>query len=315
MYLHSDDPPVTACSQRSPAGNEKQAADHLISRLFGTDLGLTSAWAILLTKESTFKKSVVMFDSMGRPKMVGQVSSSSQSAKEALLWLKWADSDYQSARLLLLQGLLVQGAAFSNTAVEKYLKSVFAHRGLSIPHSHEVVKLYQRFKNETGSDLDLNLSYLRLLQKAYKLRYPDEATDGFNIALNGVRLLVELDRTAKKIIERFHIVRTDRDERVMLILERAMQNKDGSVLTSNAALNPSLGSQLFSNPSPSYDFRRHNGQIYETNYFTETVSDGPDYELEGFAVISDNQFRVAYLPILQNPNSASVNGLAQVRVP
>jgi hypothetical protein len=36
MYLHSDDPPVTACSPRSPAGNEKQAADHLISRHIGT---------------------------------------------------------------------------------------------------------------------------------------------------------------------------------------------------------------------------------------------------------------------------------------
>lgn len=247
--------------------------------------------------------------------MVGQVTCSSQSAKETLLWLKWADSDYQSARLLLLQGLLVQGAAFSNTAVEKYLKSLFAHRDLPIPHSHNVANLYQLVKNKTGSDLDLNESYLGLLQKAYKLRYPDDVTDGFNIALNQVRLLVELDRTVEKIIERFHIVRTDRNEKIMLILERAAQDKDASVLTNNVALDPSLGARLFSSPSHSYDFRRHKGQTYETNYVTEIVSDGPDYELEGFAVVSDNQFKVAYPPILQNPNSASVNGLAQVRVP
>jgi len=247
--------------------------------------------------------------------MVGRVTSSSQSARETLLWLKWADSDYQSARILLLQGLLVQGAAFSNTAVEKYLKSLFAHRNLSIPRSHEVAKLYQLVKNQTGSDLDLNESYLGLLEKAYKLRYPDDAADGFNIALNQVRLLVELDRTVKKIIERFHIVRTDRNEKIMLILERAMQAKDVSVLTNNVALDPSLGSQLFASPSHSYDFRRHKGQIYETNYVTEKVSDGPDYAMEGFAVVSDTQFNVAYPPILQDPNSASVNGLAQVRVP
>ncbi len=247
--------------------------------------------------------------------MVDRVTCSSQSVKKTLLWLKWADSDYQSARLLLLQGLLVQGAAFSNTAVEKYLKSLFAHRDLSIPHSHKVAELYQRVKNETGSDLDLNESYLRLLQKAYKLRYPDDATDGFNIALNQVRLLVELDRTVKKIIERFHIVQTDRNEEILLILKRAMRDNDASVLTNNVALDPSRGTHLFSGPSHSYDFRRHRGQIYETNYVTEKVSDGPDYEMEGFAVVGENQFKVAYLPILQNPNSASVNGLAQVRVP
>jgi HEPN domain-containing protein len=241
--------------------------------------------------------------------------SSGQTAKETLLWLRWADEDYRSARLLLLQGLLVQGAAFCNTAIEKYLKSLFAHRGRPIPHSHQVARLYGLIKSETGSDLDVNESYLRLLEKAYKLRYPDDATDGFNIALNQVRLLAELDRTVKKIIERFQIVRTDRNEKIMLILERAMQDKDAAILTKNVALDPSLGSGLFSSPSQSYDFRRHKGQIYETNYVTAAVSDGPDYEVEGFSVVKDNQFKVAYPPILQSPNSASVNGLAQVRVP
>ena len=243
------------------------------------------------------------------------VISSGQSAKETLLWLKWADADYRSARLLLLHGLLVQGAAFSNTAIEKYLKSLFAHRGRPIPHSHQVARLYKLVKNETGSNLDVNESYLRLLEKAYKLRYPDDAADGFNIALNQVRLLAELDRTAKRIIERFQIARTDRNEKIMLILERAMQDKDPSILTNNVALDPSLGSGLFSSPSHSYDLRRHRGQIYETNYITVAVGDGPDYEMEGFSVVSDNQFKVAYPPILQNPNSASVNGLAQVRAP
>lgn len=244
-----------------------------------------------------------------------QVTSSSQSVIETLLWLKWADADYQSARILLLQGLLVQGTALSNTAVEKYLKSLFAHRNLPIPRSHEVARLYRQIKNQTGADLDLNESYLGLLEKAYKLRYPDDAADGFNIALNQVRMLVELDRTVKKIIERFHIVRKDRNEKIMLILERAMQANDASILTNNIALTPTLGEQLFAHPSHSYDFRRHRGQIYETNYVTEKVSDGPDYAMEGFAVVGERQFSVAYPPILQSPNSASVDGLAQVRVP
>jgi len=247
--------------------------------------------------------------------MSGQVTGSNQSTVETLLWLKWADSDYQSSRLLLLHGLLVQGAAFANTSIEKYLKSLFAYRNLSIPHSHDVANLYQLIKDKTGSDLDLNESYLRLLQKTYKLRYPDDAKDGFNIALNQVRLLAELDRTVKKIVERFHIVRAETNEKIMLILERALQDNNASILTNNVALVPTGGSQLFSRPSHSYDFRRHKGKIYETNYVTEKVSDGPEYEMEGFAVVSDNQFKVAYIPILDNPNNASMNGLDQVRVP
>jgi HEPN domain-containing protein len=235
--------------------------------------------------------------------------------EEILLWLRWADTDYRSARLLLLQGLLVQGAAFSNTAIEKYLKSLFAHRRLPIPHSHHVAKLYELIKSESGSDLDLNESYLRLLEKAYKLRYPDDAAEGFNIALNQVRLLAELDRTVKKITERFNIVRKDKNEKILLILERAVQDKDAAILTKNVALDPSSGSGLFSSPSYSYDFRRHKGAIYETDYMTGSVSDEPNHEIEGFSVVSDTQFTVAYRPILDNPNTASVNGLAQVRVP
>jgi len=235
--------------------------------------------------------------------------------EETLLWLRWADTDYRSARLLLLQGLLVQGAAFSNTAIEKYLKSLFAHRMVPIPHSHQVARLYERIKNETGSDLGVNESYLRLLEKAYKLRYPDDAADGFNIALNQARLLAELDRTVKKVIERFQIVRRDRNENILLILERAKEDKDAAILSKNVALDPSLVSGLFSSPSHSYDFRRHKGVIYETDYVTVAVTDGPDYEVEGFSVVSDTQFTAAYRPIIGNPNSASVNGLLQVRVP
>lgn len=239
---------------------------------------------------------------------------SGEGVQDTLLWLRWADTDYRSARLLLLQGLLVQGSVFSNTAVEKYLKSLFAHQGLRVPHSHQVAKLFERIKREMGSDLSLNESYLRLLEKAYKLRYPDDVPDGFNIALNQIRLLAELDRTVKKITERFRIVRSDRNEKIFLVLERAVQDKDAAILESNVALDPSAVSRSFSSPSRSYDFRRHKGAIYETDYATATVSDGPDYEVEGFSVVSDRQFKIAYGPILENPNAASVNGVRQDRV-
>jgi HEPN domain-containing protein len=241
-------------------------------------------------------------------------SQSGKDAEKTLMWLRWADTDYLAARLILLAGLLVQGAALSDTAIEKYLKSLFSHRRLPIPRTHRVSELYERIKKETGTDLIVNESYLRLLEKAYSLRYPDEVTEGFNIALNRVRLLAELDRTVKKITERFQIVREHMNEKIPLVLERAILEKDERILRDNVALKASLTSALFSNPSHSYDLRMHKGILRETEYTTATVEDGQDYEVEGFAVVNDLQFTVAYRPILESPNSASVNGLRQLRV-
>ena len=55
-------------------------------------------------------------------------SQSGKDAEKTLMWLRWADTDYLAARLTLPAGLLVQGAALSDTAIEKYLKSLFSHR-------------------------------------------------------------------------------------------------------------------------------------------------------------------------------------------
>ena len=230
---------------------------------------------------------------------------------DVLMWLRWADADYNAARLCLLNGLLVQGAAFSNTALEKYVKSLFAHRSLEVPSGHEVSSLYGKMKRESGSDLSVNESYLRLLQLAYKLRYPDDISDGFNIALNQVRLLVELDRTVLRLTERFEIKKNG--EKVPLVLERAIRDNDQRILQHNAALNPHIASTLFATPSQSFDFRRHKGQTYEATYISKSVEDNADFELEGFKVLADYKFKVAYKPF-QESKSAAVGGLEQQQV-
>jgi HEPN domain-containing protein len=102
-----------------------------------------------------------------------------------LHWIRWADADYLSARLLLLQGLLVQGAALANTAIEKYLKAVFCHAQVKIPHGHAIDALYAKVKAIGPTNLDLNESFLRLLRKAYKLRYPDDLNKVFSAGFVG----------------------------------------------------------------------------------------------------------------------------------
>jgi HEPN domain-containing protein len=229
------------------------------------------------------------------------------------LWLRWADSDYRSARILILQGQLLQGAAFSDTAIEKYLKSLFAHLGLAVPKTHRVSELYAEIKQATSSDHHVNEGYLRLLEKAYKLRYPDEATEGFNIALNQARLLAQLDRTVKEIVDRFHIVERTTKRKIPSVLEQAILDQDEVILVNNVALNSTLAEGLFSSPSRSFDLRRHQGNLFDTNYMTASVTDGPDHEPEGFRV-ENGKLIVAYRPILESPNDASVNGIRQIRV-
>jgi HEPN domain-containing protein len=238
----------------------------------------------------------------------------SKGVETVLLWLRWADTDYRAARLLLMTGILVQGAALANTAIEKYLKSLFRFSGLAIPYSHKVSVLYAQIKKETSSDLDVNESFLRLIEKAYSLRYPEPLDEGFNIALNQVRLLAELDRTVQKITDRFQVKERATGKKVPLVLDRALQDRDEGILTNNVGLNFSLAAGLFASPSRSYDLRIHKGVLRETDYLSASAKDTSEHELEGFRVVNDLQFEVAYRPILNSPNSASVDGLRQRRV-
>ncbi len=131
---------------------------------------------------------------------------SGNQAVEALMWITWANTDYRAARLLLLNDMTVQGTALANTAVEKYLKAVFAHVGLPIPRQHHVDKLYERIHAIPKSELSLNMGFLQLLRKAYKLRYFDDLPEGFNIALSQAKILAQLDRSVLAITNRFKIV-------------------------------------------------------------------------------------------------------------
>src|SRR5262249_29154476 len=153
----------------------------------------------------------------------------------------WARSDYRAARLLLLGGgeFLIQGAAFANTAIEKLFKTMFVYLGTKFPHSHNVTALFQKLKEQTQTNLQINESFLRLLAKSYKLRYPDDLEEGFNVALNEARILVELDRTVRAILDRITIFKSGTEEKVDNFLEVAIKQNDQDILTNNAGLDPS----------------------------------------------------------------------------
>ena len=114
------------------------------------------------------------------------------SAELIVNWLRWADTDYIAARRLLLDGLLVQGAAYANTALEKYFKTILLIKKKKTPKVHNISILFRRVL-ESNVPINLNEDFLQLLFKVYKLRYPDELKVDYSVAINRTRLLTELD--------------------------------------------------------------------------------------------------------------------------
>src|ERR1035437_6467092 len=112
-------------------------------------------------------------------------------------WLSWADKDYIAARRLLLDGFLVQGASLANTAIEKYLKASIVCQGKKVKHGHDPLTIYMQMKAD--STLQLDQDFLALLAKAYKMRYPDDLSAGYNIALSQALILDALDQSVKLI--------------------------------------------------------------------------------------------------------------------
>jgi HEPN domain-containing protein len=227
--------------------------------------------------------------------MVNKTTAGGQ-AETTLRWIRWADADYHGARTLLLQGLLIQGAALANTTLEKYLKAVCSHSGMKIPHGHAVDVLYGKIAAHRPTTLALNESYLRLLRKSYKLRYPDELNEGYSIALNQAKLLSQLDRSVLEITRRFDM--RINGTTIPMVLDEARERQHQIFLAKNVAVDPALADSLFSSPSHSYDIRNHKGNLYQVIYQSLHIQDDLVFEVEGFMPLNDQQFVVAFPPIV-----------------
>ena len=205
-------------------------------------------------------------------------------------WLKWADSDYLAARHLLLGSMVVQGAILANTAIEKYLKALYAHLGLSIPRSHNVQALYCELTTSGKSTTVLNDSFLSILPKAYDLRYPDELPDGFNIAINQIKLLAELDRTVFAITNSFVFT----EGTVDLVLARAAKHGDERFLTKNVVLRAQQTKDCFATDSRSFEFRIQKPLIINFEYLSPNVADDGLFDQIGAVLTPDKGVQLAF---------------------
>jgi HEPN domain-containing protein len=211
---------------------------------------------------------------------MGMLRADSNAAEEAARWLAWADKDYISARVLLLRDLLVQGTTLSNTAVEKYFKTVCLLANAVFPRVHEVSKLAGIVRS-AGVNLNLNQGYLSLLSKAYKLRYPDDLKPGYNIVLSQPKLLTELDFTAFEIRKGFGFQRSS-GKQVQTYFDNLIARQDSALLDLNIAFSQARRDEVFGEKNKCYELRiLPNGTCMEAEYATTGIVDDRKFDEVG----------------------------------
>ena len=120
-------------------------------------------------------------------------------------YLQLAYKDYVAARVLILAGLLSQGAGLASTAVEKSLKALCAFRGMECRGHLRKAHINNAINFAPWLVPHLNKDFIELLRRAYRLRYIDDLRGGFNLVIASREFLAELDDTVLHILERCKI--------------------------------------------------------------------------------------------------------------
>jgi HEPN domain-containing protein len=217
---------------------------------------------------------------------------SGDQARTILHWLTWADNDYLAARRLLLDGLLVQGASLANTAIEKYLKALVVFQSKAAVRGHNPLGIYKRVRK--NSSLQLNESFLCLLEKSYKMRYPDDLDDGYNIVLSQALILDALDQSVKSITDRI-AMKNARGEPIKRQIHLLIERGDPRIVSLNTALGTTTKETLLSQPSRVFECRFLSNNYLGAEYLTEGIVD-TDFGKDAFVQKSDRTFQFGYTP-------------------
>ncbi len=221
--------------------------------------------------------------------------------KDIIGWLNLADDDYLSARVLIDNGMLIQGAILSSTSIEKYLKMIgeifdvkFSSRDIK---EHNVLGLYQTHKNN-GSTLNLNKNYLKFLVKIYRYRYPDNLESNFSFALNQSKLIVALDEAVHILRNRLKLVNEKGEEQQNSRIHEMVRSNDLRLTRMNHTFGNIAREELFNKPSVWHEVRFVDGKTWMEAQYTAFVKDDGEYNLSGMDQgESERQFKLKAEPI------------------
>ena len=208
--------------------------------------------------------------------------------------------DYIGARVLLMSGLLLQGAILGSTAVEKYLKAILAFKG-NVSHGHLKTAHINAAKNfDSRLEKMLNDKFLLLLQRVYEMRYIDSLSVDFNVVIAYREFLAELDFTCQMLHESFKL--NINGAQVVSSYHIARDQKDELLCTDNFVAN-NLSKQGFigAEDQQVYEARlcRYRGLIEISYTSAARVSDG-DFTREGMRNMDDTgaSFMVSLAPMV-----------------
>ncbi|WPV67038.1 hypothetical protein [Chitinophaga sp. LS1] len=148
-----------------------------------------------------------------------------------------AYSDYIAARVLLNKDLIIQGAILASTAIEKYLKVLIC------ACTGKIVQIHLTKLEEIKAQIEkigysvlfekIDLKFLEILSKVYKLRYYDTIKKPTTVGFFKNQFLGELDGTEalfKKIINPYN---SETNEVILTPFKRELKNSNPDLLTNN----------------------------------------------------------------------------------
>jgi len=224
--------------------------------------------------------------------------SSPDRVKPTRWFLHDAYTDYVAARVLLLRGLLKQGVVLSSTAIEKCAKAVLALHG-NTSRGHLNTAHFNVLRTDPKFGNLLNPDFIKLNQKAYRLRYTDDLPFDFNMVVASREFLAEMDQTILSVTSCFKIHDSGRHRPIGY--EAGIQRGDEHLIAENHVItHEPLERFIYAKPQFVYEVCRDPLRgLVEATYMTETPPRRIGFLRAGLALRegSREDFESSYFPI------------------
>lgn len=153
--------------------------------------------------------------------------------------------DYVAGRTLLMKNMPTQGTILGVTALEKLMKAIcLLHREeITVGGSgHALSDMATKIKTHQYELLtDEDVAFIEHIDKSYKLRYPDNISENFEIYLPSLKILENLDRVYCKLTTSEKVLELNPDKKMFDVYKT--QNKQ-LLFNCNVHFNPSLLTKL-----------------------------------------------------------------------
>lgn len=181
-------------------------------------------------------------------------SKLSTNGRQVQTFISDSINDYVAARVLLLSGLLQQGAILGSTSIEKACKAILAFHG-NESRGHLKKAHWNAVKNfDKNLWAQLKHDFLELNRKAYLLRYTDDLPVDFNIVIAQREYLAELDHTIISLVQGFGF-QTEVSEQGTKFTQ-LLTGEDSRLLAENHVLSQKPKSEfIYSLPQQIYELR------------------------------------------------------------